>query len=153
MSSLSYPVSTDPSRSSVEISYEPPDLAASTLSTSSDEDVSSPAPNDSEIWDAVDSLYARRTNMKAGGPYSKEVSAPMFFDFDEGTFGADPSTNRVPLHFPRPPGDELFPLGKNKGTPRTSGESEESGVGPVERSLMVDCRRADQSRHSSKGGE
>jgi len=133
ISSLGGSIITAPLRRSEPINPGLPDLS-STHSTTSDEDGG--VSDDEEIWDMVDTLYARRLPDTKGDHGKTKLSSSLIVELDGATFGADPSTNRVPLFFPRPPDDEIdihhFPplteallrnnTGKGAKVFRTSGE-------------------------------
>lgn len=117
-----------------------PDLSSasgSTPSTSSNDDGSgTPEDEGQEVWDVVDSMYTRRVDGDGRVTYARKISSDLTIELDGATFGVDPSTNRVPLKFPRPPGsDEMdiphFPeltdaLLVSSGA-RTSGEPPSTG--------------------------
>jgi hypothetical protein len=99
---LPHPISTTVAKL-FNPSSSTPELVSSAHSTStSDEDTGDST--DDDIWDLVDSMYARRmtTNDESGKP----ISSSLIVELDGATFGVDPSTNRVPLHFPRPPTED-----------------------------------------------
>ena len=161
-SSLSYPIATAPLKGYWPPSPKLPDLTNSTPSTSSD-DINSTSVSDDDpheaVWEYVDSAYTytRQTREKTdingsgngngkdngnehGNGINRKWSSDLIAELDGATFGADqadPSTNRVPFHFPRPPdgGDYDIPhfpalTDAVLGTPgevtkiqRTSGES------------------------------
>ena len=57
-------------------------------------------------------MYARRlSSMEDLGinenTNGKKLSSSLIVELDGATFGADPSTNRVPLVFPRPPEEDI----------------------------------------------
>jgi len=105
---LEHPISTDSSQrssrdfSSTTQSLPLPEFDSSASTASSDEFTGTSS--DDDIWDLVDSTYARRRVLRDES--GKLLSSDLIIELDGATFGVDPSTNRVPLHFPIPPGGE-----------------------------------------------
>jgi hypothetical protein len=88
--------------SSTGHSYSTPEFDSSESTASSDESLNTSG--DDDIWDLVDSTYTRRVTLEDDD--GKPISSALVIELDGATFGVDPSTNRVPLNFPLPPGGE-----------------------------------------------